>query len=170
MADQIDATIRRCRWRLGGRCFRRMKCRQGEVDGDSASPGLGKPPTVPDLLDFFHEGGSIEEVPMCDAGPVAPCPHLPVFEDLVLSFRGVPIIEFSKRCPQALLLEAFHNSGWLDVLENPLGPPSPHDAENGLSDIIFALNRTLIKASKSRGQRIRVSSVGRSVRWEFVDA
>ena len=56
---------------------------------------LRSPPTGPDVLDFFHEGGSIEEVP---------------------------------------------------------------------------LNRTLIKASKSRGQRIRVSSVGRSVRWKFVDA
>ena len=156
MADQTDATIRRCRWRLGGRCFRRMKRRQTAVDGDFESPGLGKPPTVPDLLDFFHEGGSIEEVPMCDAGPVAPCPHLPVFEGLVLSFRGVPIIEFSKRCPQALLLEAFHNSGWLDFVE----------VEKRCSKMVYELNETH-RRQHSR-QRIRFWCRDNRAYWKIV--
>ena len=98
-----------------------------------------------------------------------PCPHLPVFKGRVLSFRGKVLLEFSKRCGQTELLEAFQLQGWLNVLEDPLGPLSPSDPENGLSNIVYRLNLALIERSKSQPQRIEFSCTGRSVHWEIVD-
>ena len=84
MADQVETTIGKCKWHRDGRCVRRLKHRCRAAKGNCASPGLGPPPTVPDLLDFIDSGGSVEDLPQCDAFPGWPCPHLPVFDGHVL--------------------------------------------------------------------------------------
>jgi hypothetical protein len=86
----------------------------------------------------------------------------------VLSFRGVSILEFSKRCGQTSLLAAIQFHGWLNAIEDPLGPPSPCDAKNRLSNIVYKLNLALIEGSKSQPRRIHFSCAGRTVRWEIV--
>ncbi len=158
MTVQIETTIRTCDWRLDGRCYRRMKRRQGAADRESASPGLGKPPTVPDLLDVFRGKGSVEEIPECDAAPGTPCPHLPVFDGLVLSFRGEVVLLYERRCRQTKLLRALQMQGWPEFIEDQ----SSDDAQHGLRDIVVDFN----ERQQSR-QRFHFWCEGRRLFWKI---
>ena len=135
MTIRIDTPIRTCLWRLDGRCFRRMKHRCAGANGNCPSPGLGKPPTILDLLDFIRGKHSIDELPKCDEVPGSPCPHLPIFDGLVLSFRGEAMLKYKKRCRQTRVLKACQLQGWTDIIQMPHWPANP------LSKIVFELNK-----------------------------
>jgi hypothetical protein len=166
MTIRIDATIRACLWRLDGRCVRRMKHRCAGANGNCPSPGRRKPPTVPDLLDFIRRKGSIDALPKCDevpGSPGSPCPHLPIFDGLVLSFRGEVLLKFSRRCRQSEVLQAFQSRGWPDVLEIP---HSRYDSEDRRSNIVYELNERHRQQHPRR--RIHFWSGDSGVHWKVV--
>ncbi len=164
MANQVESTVGTCKWRLDGRCFRRLKCRHPVTKGNCASVGYGRLPTAPELLDHIRKNGSGEEVPRCDAVAGAPCPFVPSFDShtLALSFRGKVVWRFKRRSRQTELLEAFDLAGWPDSLLEPLAEATQYDAENGLSDIVYELNEKLRR-------RIIFWCDGPSVCWKIVD-
>ncbi len=94
------------------------------------------------------------------------CPIRPIYnkETLELSVCGVVVVRLTKRCEQTKLLDAFDLWDWPPSIEDPLGPPTATDPENGLSDIVFELN----DKQKNLPQRVRFWCVGRNVHWEFV--
>jgi hypothetical protein len=82
-----------------------------------------------------------------------------------LRLFGELVLRFEKQSRQTELLEAFQLPGWPRSIKDPLGEPSAVDAENGLSDIVYELNR-----KQRLRPRIRFRCKGRSVHWEFARA
>ena len=159
MTIRIDTPIRTCLWRLYGRCFRRMKHRIAAANGNCAPPGCGKPPTTLDLLDFIRGKHSIDELPKCDEVPGSPCPHLPIFDGLVLSFRGEAVLTYERRCRQSKLHEACQLQGWTDVIQ------MPHWPEKRLSKIVFELNKR--QRRRYSRQRIHFWCGDSGVHWKI---
>ena len=102
----------------------------------------------------------------CHTAHGLPCPHAPPKP----SFRGgelrldkARVRLFRRSCKQTELLDAFQLHGWPPSIDNPFGSPSPFDAENGLSDIVYELNR-----HQKSGPQIHFWCDGNRVRWEIV--
>ena len=150
-------------WHLNGRCYRRLNHRYGVPNGSRASGRSHRLPTAPDVLDHLRMKGQAEKLPNCDALAGSPCLQLPVFEGLVLSFRGSVVLEFSKRCKQTRLLKAFQLAAWPNFIEYPLGDNTQRNVENGHSDIVYELNHN----QKPR-QQIHLWCKQHCVYWEFV--
>ena len=135
MTDQVETTIGTCKWRLDGRCYRRLKHRCCVPNGSRASRRSCRVPMALDVLDHLRMNGEGEKLPKCDAVDGSPCPHLPIFDGRVLHFRGEVLLEFSRRCRQAELVEALQLQGWPDVIE------MPHWPKNRRSKTVFELNQ-----------------------------
>jgi len=156
MAVHVETTTGRCDWRLEGRCVRRMRRCHPVVRGNFASPRLGPPPTALDILDFIRSGGSLDELPNCDA-LAGPCPHLPVFDGHVLYFRGEVVLSYDRRCRQTNLLAELQFQGWPEFIEDHSGD----DTENGLRDIVLDL-----KNRQGSWERVHFWCEGRRLFWK----
>jgi hypothetical protein len=165
MADQIETTIGTCKWRLDGRCYRRLKRRRLVVNGKRTSRPSRGLPTALDLLDHIRRKGSVEEIPKCDAVDGSPCLLVPEYkkETRELFLGGKLVRRFKKESKQATLLGLFQSLGWPESVDDPQLDPSSYDPENGLSDIVYELNQD----QKPR-QRIRFWCDHHSVYWELV--
>jgi hypothetical protein len=96
----------------------------------------------------------------------SPCPFRPYYDKQTrkLYLYGVVVVSLKKRSMQAELLEAFQSRDWPPRLHDPLGPPAETDPENGLSDIVFRLN----KKQENLPRRVHFWCNGHSVHWEIV--
>jgi hypothetical protein len=113
-------------------------------------------------------GAGLEDSP-CDMLEGKRCRHdrvTPYFNAKTgeLSVGDFVICRFDRHCGQTELLLAFQSRGWPHSVQNPLGGPAPHDAENALKDIVCDLN----KKQQHSPQRVHFCHHGRSVHWEIV--
>jgi hypothetical protein len=123
-------------------------------------------PTVLIEVERFLKSGLGRKDLLCRVAQGLPCRHAPrkpSFERRELRVGKTLIRRFRRRCKQTELLELFQSRGWPDFIDNPFGSPSPLDPENGLSDIVYELNR-----HHDSRQQVHFWRDGDRLRWEIV--
>ncbi len=157
-----------CDSRGGDDCFRPVVNKARKALGNMP-PGMGEAGKA-ELLrigDFLGQAVKTgARVRRCAVVSDSPCPFRPYYEKKTrkLSLCGEPVVSLKKRSRQAELLEAFQSRDWPPSIKDPLGPHTAADPENGLSDIVFRLN----KKQENLRQRVHFWCDGRSVQWEIV--
>jgi len=98
-----------------------------------------------------------------------PCPYAPPrprydVRHLKLFVGDREVAEFHRHSRQTELLEVFQAADWPESIDDPLGPPSPLDLENGLNDILYELN-----GRQRLGPQIHFWYDRRAVYWKIVN-
>ena len=159
MLNYNDFELSFCIGSLDGRCLRRA----AQLGLAVETAVLSSPGKAADVAGLIGPGPDLR----CLQIQGLNCPHAPPkpsFKYPLLKVGDEVVREFQRHSKQTKLLEDFESQGWPFAISNQSGTHSELDPENGISDVLYELNRH----QESR-MHIRFWLVGGGVRWEVID-